>query len=83
MNLFVPLDLAIVAGTYVEFLLLVKDNKVPKDEESNEVFHHPKAIKPIKKQTAGQNKDMCHFSEAPSGQSATVKVILKLVVLID
>ena len=47
-------------------------------DDSNGNVHHPNALKPMRKQATARVDDMCHFSEAPSGQSATVKVLFLL-----
>ena len=50
-------------------------NEHHKEEEEEPVPNHPKAIRPIKKQPGGaRDSKMCHFSEAPSGHSAEIRV---------
>ena len=45
------------------------------EEEEEPIPNHPKAIRPIKKQPSGaRDSKMCHFSEAPSGHSADIRV---------
>jgi len=59
------LDVKIDKRTYDEMRMEREDGNI----------HHPKALRVMNKHPVSQSKDMCHFSEAPSGQSATIKML--------